>query len=182
MSSPQIRKRTGRRAVAAAAPIARVVLAALAATLVEGEAFAHKNGIASMGCDICHSGGKPPTVTLTASPTMPAAGEAVTLTVTISQTNGTTAGFYLMKSFGQGTFKATDSGTTIISDGVGHTMPRTGSGGQTKFQAQWSSPTPAGVVFEAYGLSANGDGSNRGDGAGEASLALVAGCGAGKRY
>jgi len=172
--------------VAAPASFGPVVVAAvvtgLVAMLVAREAFAHKNGIASMGCDICHSGGKPPTVTLTASPMQPAAGEAVTLTVSVSQTNGMTAGFYLAMSFGGGTLKATESGTTIISGGVAHTMPRTGSGGQTKFQAQWSSPTPAGAVFQAYGLSTNGDGTNRGDGAGQATLALVAGCGAGKRY
>ncbi|HEY8924940.1 MAG TPA: hypothetical protein VIU64_11210, partial [Polyangia bacterium] len=69
-------------------------LAHVISMLLGSEAFAHKNGIASMGCDICHSGGKEPTVTLSASPMQPAAGEAVTLTVTISQTNGTTAGFY----------------------------------------------------------------------------------------
>ena len=33
------------------------------------DALAHKNGIAAQGCDGCHSGGKMPTITLTASPT-----------------------------------------------------------------------------------------------------------------
>jgi hypothetical protein len=149
------------------------------------EARAHKNGIAAQGCDGCHSGGKMPTVTLTASPMEPTAGQATTLTVSVSQTNGMVAGFYLTKTYGAGAFKTTETGTALASSdgsGVIHTMPKTGSGGQTTFHAQWSAPMAGGVVFHVYAISANGDNTNRGDGAGEATLALASGCGAGKTY
>lgn len=164
-----------------------VISSLLALGLATGtqDALAHKNGIAAQGCDGCHSGGKMPTVTLTASPMEPTAGQATTVTVSVSQTNGMVAGFYLTKTYGAGAFKTTETGTALAStdgSGVLHTMPRTGSGGQTVFHAQWSAPMAGGVVFHVYAISANGDGSNRGDGAGEATLALASGCGAGKTY
>ena len=144
--------RAGRRGLAWRNPRLRVG-AVLTSLVILGlatgtrDALAHKNGIAAQGCDGCHSGGKMPTITLTASPMEPTAGQATTLTVSVSQTNGTTAGFYLTKTYGGGTFKATDTGTALAaSDGSGvlHTMPRTGSGGQTVFKAQWSSPMVGG--------------------------------------
>jgi hypothetical protein len=112
----------------------------------------------------------------------PAVGEAVTLTVTVSQTNGPVAGFYLTTAFGTGTFKAVESGTVASSGGVMHTTPRTGSGGQTTFRAEWSASQMTGVEFDVFALSANGDNTPNGDGAGAAILPVVAGCGAGQTY
>lgn len=148
----------------------------------ERSARAHKNGIAALGCDGCHRGGKAPTVTLAASPTSPAVGDAVTVTVTVSQTNGPTAGFFLTTSFGAGAFKAIESGTVASANGVTHTMPRTGSGGQTTFKAQWTASQVTGVEFDVYALSANGDNTTGGDGAGAATLPVLVGCGAGHTY
>jgi len=172
--------RTGKARGAASAVLAVAVLGQLVAT--QGTAWARKNGIAALGCDGCHQGGQPPTVTLTASPMQPAAGDPVTLTITVSQTNGPVAGFYLTTAFGGGTFTAIDSGTAATSDGVMHTMPRTGSGGVTTFKAQWSSSKATGVEFDVYALSANGNNATSGDGAGAAQLPVLVGCGTGHTY
>ncbi len=145
-------------------------------------AWARKNGIAAASCDGCHTGGKPPTVSLTASPMNPTAGQAVTVTVTISQTNGAVAGFYLTTDYmTAGAFKMLDAGTLANAYGVTHTTPKTGSGGSTSFQAQWTSTVATGVSFSAYALSANGDGTPKGDAGGEAHLSIVVGC-AGTTY
>ncbi|MES1208943.1 MAG: choice-of-anchor V domain-containing protein [Pseudomonadota bacterium] len=137
---------------------------------------AHAVGIAAAGCEGCHSGGQTPTVTLTASPAAPGVGQQVTLTVTVSQTNGPVAGFFLTSDAPVGTFKAIQAGTAVSAGGVMHTMPHTGANGVTTFQAAWSADTATGVRFTAYALSANGDGTSRGDGGSAASLALTAGC------
>jgi len=146
-------------------------------------ASAHKNGIISGGsCNGCHTGGKIPTVTLSASPMNPAVGEAVTLTISVTQTNGPVAGFFLTTEFGHvGTFKAIEAGTAVNPVGVTHTLPRNGSGGVTTFNVEWSSSAATGVRFSVYALSANGDGSSSGDAGGEAVLNLACGC-AGATY
>jgi hypothetical protein len=154
------------------------ILVALAATR---PVWAHSAGIAAQGCDGCHSGGQAPAVTLTANATDPSVGQEVTLTVTVSQTNGPVAGFFLTTRPSVGTFTAIQAGTVAASGGVMHTMPRTGSKGFTTFQATWSTSQASGVQFYAYGLSANGDGSSRGDAGGAASLSMTVGC-AGTTY
>lgn len=148
----------------------------------ERPARARKSGIAALGCDGCHKGGKAPTVSLTASPTQPGVGDAVTLTVTVSQANGSLAGFFLTTAFGAGAFKAVESGTVTGGGGVMHTMPRMGSGGQTTFKAQWTASEATGAEFDVYALSANGDNTTSGDGAGAATLSVLIGCGAGHTY
>ncbi|RYZ05384.1 MAG: hypothetical protein EOO73_20390 [Myxococcales bacterium] len=145
-------------------------------------ASARSGGLAALGCDGCHSGGKPATVTLSAQPASAGVGEPITLTITVSQTNGASAGFYLTTAFDSpGTFRAVQSGTATDSAGVLHTAPRSGSGGATTFEVQWTASAATGASFDVFALSANGDKSNRGDGAGSASLSLVVGC-AGQRY
>jgi hypothetical protein len=153
--------------------LAVLLLSALAAP---GVAWAHASGIGAEGCEGCHSGGKVPTVTLTASPENPAVGAEVTLTVTVSQSNGPTAGFFLTTEPQVGTFKAIQAGTALNSGGVIHTMPHTGSDGFTTFQAAWSTTQPTGAQFYAYAISANGDGTSGGDGAGQAILGITSGC------
>jgi len=166
--------------VAGGAALAFAVLGLLLAP--QGTAWGRKNGIAALGCDGCHQGGQVPTVTLTASPMQPSPGDPVTLTITVSQTNGPVAGFYLTAPFGGGTFTAIESGTTATSDGVMHTTPRTGSGGVTTFKAQWSSSQVTGVEFDVYALSANGNNATSGDGANAARLPVLVGCGTGHTY
>jgi hypothetical protein len=148
----------------------------LAALVAPGVAWAHSNGIAAEGCDGCHNGGKVPTVTLAASPDNPTVGQEVTLTITVSQTNGPVAGFFLTTEPQVGTFTAIESGTVANSGGVMHTMPHTGSGGVTTFEAGWSASQATGAQFYVYALSANDDGTSGGDGAGQASLSITSGC------
>jgi hypothetical protein len=155
----------------------------LTSLLSAREVWAHKNGIAADGCDGCHHGGQPPNVSLIASPENPAIGQAVTLTIGVSQTNGPVAGFYITTLSSKGTFRATQAGTVVTSGGAGvtHTMPRAGSGGTTTFQVQWSASQPTGVLFMAFALSANNDGTSQGDGGGGANLSITSGC-AGTSY
>jgi hypothetical protein len=168
--------------VHASAPVATPLLAFGIVFLVMflgpgSQASAHKNGVNTTSCIGCHTGGKSPTVTLTADAASPALGQMVTLTITVTQTNGPTAGFYLTSDFQTpGTFKVVEAGTTTTTVGATHTMPRTGAGGVTTFKVGWSSTVATGVQLSVYALSANGDGTSKGDGAGEAHLALVTGC------
>lgn len=153
-----------------------VAISVLAAVAAPGAVWAHSNGIAAEGCDGCHTGGQTPTVTLTASPENPTIGQIVTLTVTVSQTNGPVAGFFLTTQPQVGTFTAFQAGTATNSGGVIHTMPRTGSGGFTTFQAEWSDSQATGAQFYVYVLSANGNGNSGGDGGNETSLSITSGC------
>jgi Putative metal-binding motif len=156
------------------------VLVALLA--LPSAAWGRSAGVAAVGCDGCHSGGKEPTVKLSASSLTAAVGEPITLTIEVSQANGPSAGFYLTTAFdAPGKFSAIESGTTVATSGMFQTAARSGSGGTTTFKVQWSATQATGVAFDVYALSANGDRTNRGDGAGSAQLELTVGC-EGKRY
>jgi hypothetical protein len=157
------------------------LLLALLALCLPGRAQAHKNGAPTEGCSGCHHGGKTPTVTITPDLMTVNPGQLLTLTVSISQTNGPVAGFYLEAS-GVGTLKVVDSGTYLAGNGITHTAPRTGSGGFTTFKVGWTAPaTPGGVDFNVWANSANGDGSQNGDAEGDAFFSTAFGC-AGTKY
>lgn len=156
-------------------PLAGVFV--LVSVLAARDGLARSAGVVALGCEGCHSGGKTPVVTLTADPTNPSVGQPFTLTVSVSQANGSAAGFYLTTAYpAPGSFKAIEAGTSASASGVTHTMPRVGSGGNTVFKAQWTATQATGVEFDVYGLSANSDRTNRGDGGGSAQLQLLVGC------
>ena len=73
-----------------------LVSLALGGGLGPGRAWARRNGIASAGCAGCHTGGQPPTVSVTADPSNPALGQMVTLTVTVSQTAKISSSMWLI--------------------------------------------------------------------------------------
>ncbi len=146
-------------------------------------AQAHRNGAATEGCG-CHSGngGQAPSVSITPDLMSFNPGQTINLTISISQTNGPTAGFFI-ESSGAGKFTVTDSGTKLAGNGVTHTTPRTGSGGFTTFKVGWTAPaTPGGVDFFVWGNSANNDGTQRGDGEGTAFFSAAFGCAGSKFY
>jgi hypothetical protein len=155
-----------------------VALSALVGVLsMVTPAFARSAGVAALGCDACHRGGRAPTVMLTSEPANPAVGQPITLTIGVSQTNGTIAGFYLTTANQvPGAFEAIESGTVANPTEVMHTTPRAGTGGTTTFKARWTATQATGVEFDVYALSANGDRTNQGDGPGTAKLALLVGC------
>ena len=139
--------------------------------------LARSAGIEATGCDSCHRGGAVPTVMLTAEPMNAAVGQVITLTIGVSQTNGSTAGFYLTTAHdAPGKFEAFEAGTVASSSGVIHSMPRAGNAGITTFKARWTASQATGVAFDVYALSANGNKTNQGDGAGSAELELLVGC------
>jgi len=153
------------------------LLALLCLALPSKPAYARSAGIAALGCEGCHQGGRVPTVTLTSDPLSPAVGEAVTLTISVSQANGSSAGFYLTTTNpAPGAFQSFESGTVATATEVMHSTPRAGSGGTTIFKAKWTASEATGVKFDAFAVSANQDRTNRGDGAGAAQLELVIGC------
>lgn len=167
------------RFVVLRARLARWLAKASALSLLSlaSPAHARSAGVIATGCDACHTGGNNPTVTLTAEPERAEVGSPITLTIAVSQTNGSAAGFYLTTTFdAPGTFRAVESGTATSTWGVLHTTPRAGSGGVTTFKATWTASESTGVTFDVYVISANGDRSNRGDGAGTAHLAMTVGC------
>jgi hypothetical protein len=149
--------------------------------LVSHSALARGNGVGTGGCSGCHTGGKPATATITANPALFGPGQKTTLTVSVSRTNGPSAGFYLYSS-AVGTFTVVDPGTKLIGIGVTHTTTRVSSGAVTTFQVAWTAPaTPGGVLFSVWANSANGDGRSGGDGEGVGVLSTAFGC-AGTKY
>jgi hypothetical protein len=140
-------------------------------------AQARRNGLASTGCQGCHTGGAAPTVTLTTDPAVLALGATVTATITIQARNGPVAGMYIRASAGTFTL-ISGQPTALQSDTeVTHSAPKAASGGSVVFQTHWTAPsTPGGVLFEVWGLSANNDGRPSGDGEGSTSVSLPFGC------
>src|SRR4051794_9808120 len=90
-------------------------------------ALARANGLATTGCESCHSGGKAPTVTITMDPAVIQPGESTTVTVKVSTPQGGPAGFYL-HSRGQGSFtEISGQGTRLPTNSEAtHAAPKRG--------------------------------------------------------
>jgi MYXO-CTERM domain-containing protein len=144
---------------------------ALVCLAVPAEAWAYGSGIASSsfpslatGCNGCHSGGSAPTVTLTASATTITPGQQVTLTLTVSRTNGNTAGFNLRTdkagTFATGGAASSDTQTTAGTAEMTHTAPKSASTGTVNFSCVWTpaAGTTGTVTFTGWGNSTNGTG------------------------
>jgi hypothetical protein len=170
-------------------PVIGALLAFSAALLAEGRAQARPEGIDSSrfgaeGCNECHSGGIAPEVSLTASSTSPAPGEAILLTFTVTSGSPTqTAGGFNLRSSQQGTFAPGGpdaDATRAVANAVSgwleatHTMPKPGMGtpARTTFTVTWTpSAAVAGTVtFTAWGNSVNLAAGNMGDRAASATL------------
>jgi len=136
---------------------------------------ARSRGIATQGCNGCHSTGGEPQARLTAMGE-PVPGQPLRLLIEIEAKNGPTAGFYL-RTDGVGTLSAvTGQGTKALGDGIVHSSPKSGSG-FVRFEVSWMAPAePTGVQFELWAVSANDNNNSAGDGAGFTTLSLVSGC------
>jgi hypothetical protein len=145
--------------------------------------LAHLNGIEAEACNGCHRGGAAPKVTITPDTLTVVAGQKVTLTIAVSATNGPAAGFYIPPP-AMGAFTA-GPGERVWPDGaISHSTPGKAVGNQVTFQVVWTAPaqpTMGGADFPVYALSANGNGTNQGDGEGDAFLSFAYGC-AGTKY
>jgi Putative metal-binding motif len=152
-------------------------LIALFVLLFAVNAHARRNGLASSGCQGCHTGGAVPTVTLTTDPAVLLPGATATATITIQAKNGPVAGMYIRASAGIFSL-ISGQPTTLQSDTeVTHSAPKMASGASVVFQTHWTAPSqPGGVLFEVWALSANNDGRPSGDGEGSTSLSLPFGC------
>lgn len=156
------------------------LISTLLITALPGRAFAHASGMAVENCS-CHNGGGTPTVLLTPDLTEVRAGQLMNLTVSVSTTNGKTAGFFLEAS--AGTLSVVDSGTKLSGGGVVQNAARTGTGSAITFKVGWTAPaTPGGVDFHVWANSANGNGAPSGDGEGAAFYSTVYGCTGQKFY
>jgi hypothetical protein len=158
------------------------VLAFVAAMSFGRPSLARLGGIAAEGCDGCHSGGMATTVDVALNVDAIDPNQAITLTLSISATNGPAAGFYLHCS--AGTFQVIDAGTRAVTpDGVTHNAPRVGTGSETTFTVGWTAPAQVGGVdFFLYGVSASNDGTNSGDATGSAVASYAIGCAEGTTY
>jgi MYXO-CTERM domain-containing protein len=162
-------------------PRALGVAAGLAALLVVTTAEAHRNGIASQGCSGCHSGGPPPTVTITSSASPISPGQMVMFSVNITTQEGY-AGLFMQADVGTLASLA-GQGTQLIAGGITHTAPKKAVNGVATFVVGWTAPgAPGGVNLNVYAVAANGDGSSRGDGPGTGFESFAFGCGAGMLY
>jgi Putative metal-binding motif len=152
-------------------------LGALFVLLFAVNAQARRNGLASPGCQGCHTGGAVPSVTLTTDPAVLLPGATATATITIQAKNGPVAGMYVRAT--TGTFSLIGGQSTALQSEteVTHSAPKMASGGSVVFQTHWTAPSqPGGVLFEVWALSANNDGRPSGDGEGSTSLSLPFGC------
>ena len=159
------------------------LLLVLVAVCLPARAQAHASGSATEGCSFCHNGGQVPTVLIAPEVTTFDPGQVVKLTVSVSATNGNEAGFYLEASVGK--FSIVEAGTALAGDGVTHSAPKrsSSSGSPITFTVAWTAPAePGGVDFQAWGNSANGDGTTRGDGGGSAFFSTAFGCTGSKFY
>jgi len=155
---------------------AAVLLGIMIASLcVPNRLLARAGGIASEGCTGCHNGGKPPLVTITPDITTINPGSVVNLTISISPSNGTGAGFFLEASTGK--LSVIDPGTRLEGRGVVQNAVRTAASGNIDFKVAWTAPaTPGGVDFMAWGNSVNADRSTRGDAEGSGFYTVAFGC------
>src|SRR5262245_6195137 len=86
----------------------RSALLAFVAVISFGRlSLARFGGIAAEGCDGCHSGGDAPIVSVAANISQIEPNQSITLTISVSATNGPAAGFYLHCSVGA--FQVIDS-------------------------------------------------------------------------
>ena len=154
--------------------------ALLLALCLPARAFAHAAGMATESCG-CHSGGKAPTVLLTPDLTNVSTGQMVSLTVSVSTTNGNAAGFFLEASTGK--LSIVDTGTKLLGNGVTQNGSRTGTGSAITFKVGWTAPaTPGGVDFQVWANSANGNKAQSGDGEGSGFYSMAFGCTGSKFY
>jgi hypothetical protein len=152
-----------------------------AMVLVAPSAEAHRNGVAAQGCTGCHSGGTPPTVTITSSATPISPGQMVTLSVNITTPEGY-AGLFMQADVGTLASLA-GQGTQLVAGGITHTAPKMAVNGVATFLVGWTAPAaPGGVNLNVWAVAANGDGSSRGDGPGSGFESFAFGCGTGTVY
>jgi len=138
--------------------------------------LARLGGIAAEGCNGCHLGGEATSVSVESDSSQIEPNQVITLTISVSATNGPAAGFYLHCS--AGTLQVIDPGTRAVApDGVTHSAPRVGTGSETTFTVGWTAPAQGGGVdFFVYGVSANNNGNNSGDATGSAVASYAIGC------
>ncbi|MDB4989321.1 MAG: hypothetical protein JWN04_4499 [Myxococcaceae bacterium] len=148
-------------------------------------AAARANGLAVSDCTGCHVAGKAVTVTITPDLSTVELGQTVRLTVAIQALNGSKGGVYFQATPSVGKVALVSGEPMKLSgdNGVTHSSPKTSSNGFVRFAIDWTAPTqPGSVEFHAYGLSANGDNTPDGDGAGVGYLSDVFGCTGSKYY
>lgn len=157
-------------------------LVALSLLLAVSDAHARRSGLAAAGCAGCHTGGKSPRVSITTEPAVFGPGETVIASVIIEAVNGGSGGLYFTADLGRFTAIAGESVSVVSETELTHSAPKAASLGNVVFRVRWTAPTePNAVYFEAWALSANGNGSPTGDGEGHARSSVLFGC-AGSTY
>ena len=116
-----------------------------------------------LNCSVCHGGGVDPTVTLT-GPTSVAPGSTNMYTLTIS--GGQRNSGALDVSVTSGTLASiAGQGTKLQSGQIVHTARKAvDAAGNVSFNFNWTAPASGSATIYGAGLSANGDGTESGDG------------------
>jgi MYXO-CTERM domain-containing protein len=155
--------------------VAAVVCAAL--TLFAPRAYARQNGFATDSCTGCHNGGKEPKVTISTSSKTVSPGDTVRVTIAIEAINGTKGGVYFRATGGTLTMVSGQPTKLASPTEFTHSSPKAAEGGFVNFLVDWKAPaTPGGVDFNAWVVSANGDGRPTGDFGGAGFLSFAYGC------
>jgi hypothetical protein len=167
--------------------VARIALFAIVGSSVvmssAAPAHAHRVGIATTSCAGCHGSPGTASLSLSGQPTALAAGDQLTVTVTIQRsanTGGTTnsGGLYVAPpTLGQLVALPGEGLMLANGDSLVHSTPKAAQGGVVTFRFAWRAPTQPGAVrFQVYGLAANGDGTPTGDVTGAGQFDAAFGC------
>ena len=150
---------------------------------IERPTWAHRVGIATTSCAGCHGSPGTASLSMAGQPAALAAGEQLTVTVTIQRATGTggttnSGGLYIAPpAIGQLVALAGEGLMLVNGDGLVHSLPKAAQAGVVTFRFAWRAPMQPGAVrFQAYGLAANGDGTPTGDVTGSTQFDAAFGC------
>jgi hypothetical protein len=124
------------------------------------------------GCNSCHTGGAIPMVTID-GPASVVVGDTASYTLTVVGGAGAVCGLDVSATLG--TLAAVDSGTRLLVGEVTHDGPRDFVGGSCSFAFDWTAPDVTGsptASLRGAGNSANGTGTQDGDGGATTSFAV----------
>lgn len=137
-------------------------LFAVAVLLFTPLAFARSRGLATVGCEGCHSGHD--NSSLSVSPLVVPPGQTAKFLFTLSDPDAKTAGIFIEIEDTTGFSVTSGSRLAVVTSGITHTSPTEFSGGKVTYEVNWQVPSTQGAIrFVVSALAANGDLKNSGD-------------------
>lgn len=131
------------------------------------------SGKTSETCNMCHSGGGTPTVSITGPGTLQA-GQSGNYTLTVSGGAGSRAGMNVSVDVADARLEGVAGDTAAFSNEVHQVSPKAFSGGRATFSFKLVAPPYSGTVrLFGSGNSCNGNGGTSGDRAGLTTLSVT---------